>query len=385
LPNKSKILAKYFILYFFFFISILSFAQDKIILKNGTQIEGFVSLIGEEYLIYKKDSVNESAEISLLKSNVFLIIYQNGLTESFQNQTIVPEKVLVQEIDTVGLEKKIVKTFKNKEYVGFIIFDNGVEIEMIADRLGKIKLQKADIRFIENFEKRYYVVRTLDKRYLNDIYKILNNKYLIGYNAISQETNDAYVTMSLFGVEYRKNFNNFSIGGFSSWLSTPLVLNINYSKSINKFFHVGVNVLGGTTPLLINHYDYYFRFSGGMGMLNLTFGNKDLNVTFSGGYLAINDRFPFLNNDYNILANIYSMAGMIKIHNGFYFLFENNLALDNRNGGTIYNIMPGMRFYNYTHVFQIAYISTFYNGRYIFKDFPAFFAIPVVSWTLFIK
>jgi hypothetical protein len=63
----------------------LSYAQDVLIRRNGDEIATKVLEITLSEIKYKRFDNLEGPTISILKSNVFLIKYENGTQEVFQN------------------------------------------------------------------------------------------------------------------------------------------------------------------------------------------------------------------------------------------------------------------------------------------------------------
>jgi hypothetical protein len=58
-------------------------AQDIIILKNGDEIKSLVQEIGTDYVLYKKWENQGGPSYYLIKSEVFIIQYQNGTRDVF--------------------------------------------------------------------------------------------------------------------------------------------------------------------------------------------------------------------------------------------------------------------------------------------------------------
>lgn len=68
-----------------FALSGFSFAQDTIILKSKKRIEGKVVEVGTSEITYKKAENLSGPNYRVPKSDVFLIIYENGTEDSFED------------------------------------------------------------------------------------------------------------------------------------------------------------------------------------------------------------------------------------------------------------------------------------------------------------
>ncbi|HET6243349.1 MAG: hypothetical protein H0V01_11285 [Bacteroidetes bacterium] len=77
-----------------FFLAFPSFAQDIITKKNGEEIKALVKEITPNEIKYKRFDNPDGPLIYLAKSDIFLITYQNGITEKFGKETPQVEKAI---------------------------------------------------------------------------------------------------------------------------------------------------------------------------------------------------------------------------------------------------------------------------------------------------
>jgi len=68
-------------------IAIATHAQDKIYKKDGTVLDSKVKSVGERTIVYKRFDNQDGPEYSILKNEVTKIVYQNGITDVFEEGT----------------------------------------------------------------------------------------------------------------------------------------------------------------------------------------------------------------------------------------------------------------------------------------------------------
>lgn len=71
-------------------LSVLSFAQDVIVKRDGTEIKSKVIEISDLTLKYRLFQDSDGPIRNINKSDVFMIIYQNGTRENFEKQQAKP-------------------------------------------------------------------------------------------------------------------------------------------------------------------------------------------------------------------------------------------------------------------------------------------------------
>lgn len=183
----------------------------------------------------------------------------------------------VLESDTSKSEQLYVVT-KNDgtEYIGKILSDDGREILIDTEALGKIYIPKADIRSIVKIEDRKEVIFG-EYRSTGPF----TTRYAFTTNALPIVKGENYALINLYGPEVHFAVSDhFNIGIMSSWMASPMVLAMKYSiKTKNERINFSVGSLNGTSGYLNT-----FRGFGGLHFANITFGNRKQNLTLSGGY-----------------------------------------------------------------------------------------------------
>lgn len=316
----------------------------------------------------------------------------------------------------LGFEKEqkfVVTRYDGFEYIGEILSDDGREILMKTKTLGQIYIPKFEVKSI---------VKVMDKKTI--VYSDyeptgpFTTRYTFTTNALPIKKGENYSMLNLYGPEAHLALSDrLNMGLMSSWIASPLVLATKYSFSsdVSKV-NFSFGTLLGTSGYLNS-----FKGYGGIHWLNLTFGSRKNNLTFSGGYAylqaGIIDEEPqagtYTENEYqNLIAQksskyqkmtqgpVFSVAGIFKIgaKSGFifdsmigYFNFEKVDAEMQFSDGqeTVYIVtrtknayttalllMPGVRFQSTDRkAFQISIA-----GISLFGDAEASFPIPMCTW-----
>lgn len=309
------------------------------------------------------------------------------------------------------------------EYVGKIITDDGREVLLETENLGKIYIPKSDIKSIKKIDA---------KTAVGGVYQgtgPFTTRYAFTTNALPIVKGENYSMVNLYGPEVHFALsNNFSLGIMSTWIASPLVLAAKYSiKSKKERVNYSIGTLMGTSGYL-----NMFRGYGGLHFANITIGDRAKNITFSGGYAYVQGGFktyayeegtyyydgynyPFLNGSLKNKAlshgPIFSVAGIVKGGAKTSFVFDSMLGIfsqqqyvvntteltppdysvtpyipatyrmvvtkENRTTAALF-IMPGMRFQTKEdRAFQVslAGVAVFPQGRRGYS-----FPFPMCTW-----
>jgi hypothetical protein len=170
--------------------------------------------------------------------------------------------------------------FNNQEYIGKIISDDGREVLLETNSLGKIYIPKADIQSIT-------VVRP-DLDIKNNEYRgtgVFTTRYQFSTNAFPIEKNENYALINLYGPEVHFSVSNrFSVGVMATWIASPIVLAMKYTiPTRNEKLNFGLGTLLGSAGYLNQGKGY-----GGLHWAMATYGDRKNNVTLSLGYAYLN-------------------------------------------------------------------------------------------------
>jgi hypothetical protein len=314
--------------------------------------------------------------------------------------------------------KYVVTKTNGTEYIGIILSDDGREVLINTENLGKIYIPKSDILSI--------VTVTDSKNIIRGEFRSsgpFTTRYAFTTNSHPIKKGENYAMLNLYGPEIHfAVMDNFSIGLMSTWIASPMVLALKYSiKTPNPKINIAIGTLMGSSGYLYN-----FRGFGGLHWLSLTYGDRMNNISISGGYAYIrsgNEKNYLVEGIYHNEAPIYqaklpitpaimfSLAGIAKVGSKASFVFDSmGFIFDNTTFNQVYNeitpgyydditslwvsptytytvtkniqrsigllLMPGFRFQkNENHAFQVSL-----SGVSIFGSESLSFPFPMCSW-----
>ena len=301
----------------------------------------------------------------------------------------------------------VISRYDGVEYIGEILNDDNREILIRNEALGSIYIPKYEIKSI---------VEIVDEKMIVNNEFISSGPFTTRYsfttNALPIKKGENYGMLNIYGPEAHLALtDNFNIGLMTSWFASPFVLAAKYSfKKDDSNINFSFGSLLGTSGYLNN-----FKGYGGLHWLNVTFGDRQNNITLSGGYayLQIGSTeeaegvygYPdYQEPTYDLLKTIhgpiFSVATIFKIGGKASFVFDSMIGYftfektdyqevyvpsyeDYAYRITRYDayatalfLMPGVRFQNSDRrALQIcvAGVSTFGDSN---ESFP----IPMVSW-----
>jgi len=181
--------------------------------------------------------------------------------------------------DTVQSNIQLSLLVKNDgtEYIGEIISDDGREVLIMTKELGKIYIQKSDIKSITRIED--------VKDIVYGEYRIagpFTTRYSFTTNALPIQKGENYALINLYGPEVHFAVSEqLSLGVMTTWIASPFIgaAKYTFNTDTSKNFNASIGTLVGTTGYLNN-----FRGYGGLHFMNFTVGSRSTNMTFSGGY-----------------------------------------------------------------------------------------------------
>lgn len=247
--------------------------------------------------------------------------------------------------DTVQSNIQLSLLVKNDgtEYIGEIISDDGREVLIMTKELGKIYIQKSDIKSITKIENESDIVY--------GEYRVagpFTTRYSFTTNALPIQKGENYALINLYGPEVHFAVTDqLSLGVMTTWIASPFVAagKYTFNTDTSRNFNVSIGSLIGTTGYLNN-----FRGYGGLHFMNFTVGSRSTNMTFSGGYAHLltgsrewyPDEGVVINNDsysysyYDtgsrrltspIHGPIFSIAGIAKVGAKTSFVFDSMIGV----------------------------------------------------------
>jgi hypothetical protein len=182
--------------------------------------------------------------------------------------------------DTVA-NRQLVMVERNdgKEYIGYILEDDGREILLETQSIGKIYISKADINNIVEIQEESDIIQGA-----YNTEGPFTTRYTFTTNALPIRKGENYAMVNLYGPEAHFALSdNFNIGVMSTWIASPLVVAMKYSKKTgNDNINVSAGLLAGTSGYLNSFMGY-----GGLAFGNITIGDRRRNITIAAGFLRI--------------------------------------------------------------------------------------------------
>jgi hypothetical protein len=174
------------------------------------------------------------------------------------------------------------------EYIGKIISDDGREILIQTENLGKIYIAKTDVKSIVLISDKKSVIR--GEYHASGPF---TTRHAFTTNALPITKGENYTMLNLYGPEVHFAItNHLNIGIMSTWLASPLVFAAKYTiPTKNQKLNFSIGTLLGTSGYF-NSFEGY----GGLHFGNVTFGDRKNNITFSAGYAYLSNINQKLNN-----------------------------------------------------------------------------------------
>lgn len=287
-----------------------------------------------------------------------------------ENKSEIINSVQIASSDTDTNLYVITKT-NGAEFIGKIISDDGREILILTEKLGKIYILKSDIKSIIKITDKSSIVRG---EYHSE--GPFTTRHAFTTNALPIKKGENYAMVNLYGPEIHFSLtDHFNIGIMTTWIASPLALAMKYTiPTKNPKLNFSLGTLLGTSGYLNN-----FSYFGGLHFANVTSGDRKNNITASIGYGYL--RQPNVSNPFNIGGVIISIAGIAKVGAKTSFIFDSMLGSLNENESSssikALILMPGMRFQTKENrAFQVSLSGVaIFDGSEIYS-----FPIPTCSW-----
>ena len=198
----------------------------------------------------------------------------------FGSQSVFAQAPSTAKPSTDSTKYLIVKNDGN-EYVGFILSDDGREVLLQTQSLGKVYIPKSDIKSIRPLD----LVEDVKKGEFNTP-GAFSTRYQFTTNCFPIKKGENYAMVNLYGPEVHFAVHkDLSVGVMSTWIGSPIALALKYTRgTANPKLNYGVGALIGTSGYLNSG-----RGFGGLYWGMVTYGDRRSNVTLSVGYGHFND------------------------------------------------------------------------------------------------
>lgn len=241
---------------------------------------------------------------------------------------------------------------------GVILKQDEKEILIETEHLGKVSIPKYKIKLIERVE------RDDDGEVIEKVIDpIFATRYFLTTNGMSIPKGEVQAVFSVLGFDANYGItDNISVGLMSSWIGTPIIGNVKYTKTLGPKLHAAGGLLAGTGSLI---------FKSRKGILPygaLTFGDKRHNINFSAGYGKIWARPDSRDVEKSNQTAMFSIGAIATLNDRVSFVFDSfffkskNQFLDNGLNGFV---TPGIRFASRRteSAFQFGFMNLVANGE----------------------
>jgi hypothetical protein len=307
------------------------------------------------------------------------------------------QNVIAQQAEDSLSKTHIIIKNDGSEYIGTIISQDAREVLIDTKKIGQIIIPKHEIKEIRELSSKE--IKSSGEFAGRETFA---TRYFITTNGLPIEKGDSYIQWNLFGPDFQFGIGkNIGVGVMTSWLGVPIIGTAKYSRSITENFSAGVGILAGTGSWT------WPDFALGLPFATFTYGNRQHNISLSGGYGAVTynknvyqNQYPY--SSYEVRTTdgryLFSVAGMTKIAPKFSLVFDSFIVSQGEyytDYNEIYNpitgqndrteirrrrngmalLIPGIRWHlDSQRAFQFGFAGLHAGGEFI----PV--PIPMVQW-----
>ena len=199
--------------------------------------------------------------------------------------------------DTTKKELYLIRKTDGNELYGFILNDDGREILLETKTIGKVYINKSDIKEIIN-TKKSVSTDAIDEESYTEFRDSgpFTTRYYFTNNALPVKKGEDYAMIHLYGPEIHFSLSDkLSLGVMTTWIASPIALAAKYSLYSKENNHIALGTIIGSSGYLgIGDGGVL----GGLHWLTFTKGDRLSNISFSAGYGYFNDIGGFFTNNY---------------------------------------------------------------------------------------
>lgn len=307
--------------------------------------------------------------------------------------------------------KVIVTKNDGAQYVGYLLEDDGREILLDTEEIGKVYMPKHMLKSIKPYDpdavKSNPVIaqQNNDETPINesppvdsiqistedepdDLYEnFISTKYIQTDNAFPLRKGESFLKVMPVGIEVQLPLTkNWSIGGVTSWVGAPIGIRTKYSVPLKDSAYLAYK-LGYGNMLFGSIMDQSIKSGGGFLSAVLTFGDRQNNFSFGAGYAMAHEHYSWMDWNPETGELIEVDSGTDYYHMGYLsfgmmqqftermsFVFDSFAAIGNM--GVFIVAAPALRFGpKPRHKFQLGGALGIYDG--LFVPIP----VPTLSYT----
>ena len=232
---------------------------------------------------------------------------------------VTPENVNSNK-DSTSKTYYLIKKSDGNELYGEILEDDGREILLETKNIGKIYINKSDIKEIIDINK-------LEVENYGEFRETgpFTTRYYFTNNALPVKKGEDYAMLHLFGPEVHFSVNDkLSLGLMGSWIASPIALVTKYTLFSKNKNHLSFGSILGSSGYLGQA-----SLNGSLNWLTFTKGDRKSNISISAGYGFLHDNTRDLygsrsiGDKYQGIDNInYDARSAVRDSLGFNFLNE---------------------------------------------------------------
>lgn len=218
----------------------------------------------------------------------------------------------------------IIKLSNGNEYVGMIIQDDGREMLIQSNSVGKIYLKKTEIVSISKNDKSH--AQIVEGEVWDN--STFSTRYFVTTNGLPIKKGENYYMFNLYGPELHVAVSNsLNVGIMTTWIGAPFLFTLKKSFATKK---KDVNFAFGS---LTGNLGYLNSFKGvfSLNFMSITKGNRENNVTFSSGVLFYNNGGKAQDYYSSVRSSgvLNSIAGTLRIGKSTSLIFDSMFGMLN--------------------------------------------------------
>jgi hypothetical protein len=201
----------------------------------------------------------------------------------------------------------VIKTVNGAEYLGHVLSDDGRELFIETNTIGKLYLHKNEVVSMQKVVNKQDVQEKIEAgnyqkpKAPEDIF---TTRYIFTTNALPISKGANYGMTNIHGPEIHFSVTDrLNVGIMTSWIGSPLILAAKYTfKKSESKLNFALGTLLGTSGFL-----YQGRGYMGLHWGTVTFGDRENNISLSAGgaYFNIgNEVSRITNKGYGIYNNV---------------------------------------------------------------------------------
>lgn len=218
----------------------------------------------------------------------------------------------------------VIKLANGNEYVGYVLKDDGREMLIESNTVGKLYIKKSDVlSIIKKVDAKGVVVD--GEVWENNPF---STRYFFSTNGLPIKKGENYYMIHLYGPEFHVAVSNsFNVGLMTTWIGAPFLFTVKKSFATKR---PDVNFAVGS---LTGNLSYISGFKGLMSVnfLSITKGNRERNITFSSGFVVANNGKKATEYDRNVKSSgpLASIAGTLRIGKNACLIFDSMFGVLN--------------------------------------------------------